>query len=80
MNQREDSRRLPERMTVRSVLLPLSEATVQKLEAMGYRREDVFICNVLKCRPPGNRNPSLEEAAACAGFLRRQIALESKDA
>jgi uracil-DNA glycosylase family 4 len=45
------------------------------LRSIGLERGDVYIANVLKCRPPGNRNPSLEEAAACAGFLRRQIAL-----
>jgi DNA polymerase len=45
------------------------------LRAIGLDRRDVYIANVLKCRPPANRNPSLEEAAACTGFLRRQIAL-----
>ena len=34
------------------------------IEAMGYAREDVYICNVLKCRPPGNRNPEPDEVAA----------------
>jgi DNA polymerase len=43
--------------------------------AMGMRREDVFICNILKCRPPSNRDPKPEEAAACSGYLRRQIEL-----
>ena len=45
------------------------------LRAIGLDRGQVYIANVLKCRPPGNRNPSLDEAAACEGFLRRQIAL-----
>ncbi len=45
------------------------------LHAIGLPRSEVYIANVLKCRPPGNRNPSLEEAACCEGFLRRQIAL-----
>lgn len=45
------------------------------LRAIGLGRGEVYIANILKCRPPGNRNPSLEEAAACAGFLHRQIAL-----
>jgi uracil-DNA glycosylase len=44
------------------------------IEAMGLRRETVFICNILKCRPPGNRNPETEEIAACESFLFRQIA------
>ncbi|NOK07063.1 uracil-DNA glycosylase [Myxococcus xanthus] len=41
--------------------------------AMGYRRDDVYICNVVKCRPPGNRNPEPEEVAACEPFLRAQL-------
>lgn len=45
------------------------------LEAIGFKREDVFICNVLKHRPPGNRNPSPEEIVACRPFLLRQLEL-----
>lgn len=45
----------------------------QMLRAAGFKREEVFIANILKCRPPGNRDPKPEEAAACSGFLRRQI-------
>ena len=44
------------------------------LRAVGLRRADVYIANVLKCRPPNNRDPRSEEVAACASFLRRQIA------
>jgi uracil-DNA glycosylase len=44
------------------------------IESMDVRREDVFICNILKCRPPGNRNPEIDEIAACEQFLFRQIA------
>lgn len=44
------------------------------LQAMGMRREDVYICNVLKCRPPNNRDPFPEEVATCEAFLVRQIA------
>jgi DNA polymerase len=44
-------------------------------KGMGLRREDVYIANVIKCRPPGNRNPELDEIAACEPFLRKQIAL-----
>ncbi len=44
------------------------------IEAMGYRREDVYICNVIKCRPPGNRNPEPDEVAACEPFLKKQLA------
>lgn len=45
------------------------------IEAMGLRREDVYICNVLKDRPPGNRTPLPEEVEACMPFLREQLAL-----
>jgi DNA polymerase len=41
--------------------------------AMGLKREEVYICNILKCRPPGNRNPQPDEIAACEPFLIRQI-------
>jgi uracil-DNA glycosylase family 4 len=45
------------------------------LAAVELRREDVFICNVLKHRPPGNRNPLPDEVAACSPYLVRQIEL-----
>ncbi len=41
--------------------------------AMGLRRDDVYICNILKCRPPGNRNPRPEEIITCEPFLVKQI-------
>jgi uracil-DNA glycosylase family 4 len=44
------------------------------IEAIEMRRDDVYICNILKCRPPGNRNPEPDEIAACEPFLFRQIA------
>jgi uracil-DNA glycosylase len=44
------------------------------IEAIEMKREDVYICNILKCRPPGNRNPEPDEIAACDQFLFRQIA------
>jgi DNA polymerase len=47
------------------------------IEAMGMKREDVFICNVLKCRPPNNRNPEADEVASCMPFLEEQIRLIS---
>ncbi|MRR53004.1 MAG: uracil-DNA glycosylase [Deltaproteobacteria bacterium] len=43
------------------------------IQAMGLAREDVYICNVLKCRPPNNRNPQTEEIEACQPFLLRQL-------
>jgi uracil-DNA glycosylase family 4 len=45
------------------------------LRAVGLAREEVFIANVLKCRPPGNRDPLPGEAAECLPYLERQIAL-----
>ena len=47
------------------------------LESIGLRREDVYICNVIKCRPPGNRDPSPEEIEACKKFLDRQVEIIS---
>jgi DNA polymerase len=44
------------------------------IEAMGLARGDVYICNILKCRPPGNRNPEPDEIAECEPFLKRQLA------
>ena len=43
------------------------------IEAMGLTRKDVYICNILKCRPPGNRNPKPEEINACEPFLVKQL-------
>ena len=43
------------------------------IEAMGFRRDDVYIANVIKCRPPGNRNPEPDEVETCEPFLFRQI-------
>ena len=45
------------------------------LAAINFTREEVFICNVIKHRPPGNRNPSLDEITACSPFLLRQLEL-----
>jgi len=45
------------------------------IEAMGKKRDDVFIANVLKCRPPNNRNPEPDEVATCRPFLYEQIRL-----
>ncbi|PPD05699.1 MAG: uracil-DNA glycosylase [Methylobacter sp.] len=47
----------------------------EMLRAIGLSREQVFIANILKCRPPGNRDPKLEEIAACQDYLQRQIGL-----
>jgi uracil-DNA glycosylase len=45
----------------------------QMIEAMGLQRKDVYICNVVKCRPPENRAPEKDEVAECSPFLLRQI-------
>src|SRR6478736_2807887 len=46
---------------------------VRLLGSIGWQREDVFITNVVKCRPPDNRDPQPDEIAACAPYLRRQL-------
>jgi len=43
------------------------------IDAMGFSRESVYICNVIKCRPPANRNPEPDEVAACEPFLKLQL-------
>ncbi len=43
------------------------------IKAMGIRREDVYIANIIKCRPPGNRTPERDECETCSPFLMRQI-------
>ncbi len=45
------------------------------LEAIHFKREDVYICNILKCRPPGNRKPAPEEVAQCLPYLQKQVEL-----
>ncbi len=44
------------------------------IKAMGLRREDIYIANIIKCRPPGNRAPERDECETCSPFLMRQIA------
>ena len=43
------------------------------IESMGLTRDEIYILNTIKCRPPGNRNPTPDEQQNCAGFLRRQL-------
>ncbi|NND37640.1 MAG: uracil-DNA glycosylase [Gammaproteobacteria bacterium] len=45
----------------------------EMLRAAGFARRDVYIANILKCRPPNNRDPRPEEVAACAAYLREQV-------
>jgi uracil-DNA glycosylase family 4 len=49
------------------------------IEKMGFRREDVYIANIVKCRPPMNRDPENDEIEQCQGFLRRQIEIINPD-
>jgi DNA polymerase len=46
---------------------------VRLLGTLGWRRQEVFITNIVKCRPPGNRDPEPDEIAACAPYLKRQL-------
>ena len=51
------------------------ELLTRMIHAIGLERTEVYICNAVKCRPPGNRTPTAEEIAACRPFLRAQVAL-----
>jgi uracil-DNA glycosylase len=53
---------------------PAGQLLTKMIEAMGLQRDSVYICNVVKCRPPNNRNPETEEIAACDPFLKGQVA------
>lgn len=52
---------------------PAGQLLDRILEAMGLGRDEVYIANILKCRPPKNRNPEPDEIATCQPFLRRQV-------
>jgi len=47
----------------------------EMIRALGLSRDEVFITNIVKCRPPNNRDPHVDEVASCQGYLQRQIAL-----
>ena len=51
------------------------ELLTRMIAAIGLERSEVYICNIVKCRPPQNRNPEPDEAAACMNYLRAQFAL-----
>ncbi|MCI0340299.1 MAG: uracil-DNA glycosylase [Planctomycetales bacterium] len=53
---------------------PAGQLLTRILLAMGLRRDEVYIANIVKCRPPGNRTPEPDEVAACLPYLRAQIA------
>ena len=54
---------------------PAGRFLEELLESVGLRRDQVYITNVVKCRPPSNRDPAPEEVAACAPYLERQLSL-----
>jgi DNA polymerase len=54
---------------------PAGQLLDKMIAAMGYQRDEVYICNVVKCRPPENRTPRPEEAIACSRYLKPQLAL-----
>jgi uracil-DNA glycosylase family 4 len=58
--------------TGRPFVGPAGQLLDELLHSIGWKRDDVFITNVVKCRPPGNRDPEPDEAAACARYLDRQ--------
>ena len=58
--------------TGRPFVGPAGQLLNELLGSLGWAREDVFIANVVKCRPPGNRDPEPEEISACSGYLDRQ--------
>jgi DNA polymerase len=54
---------------------PAGELLTKIVESIGLGRDQVYIANIVKCRPPGNRDPLPDEVAACRGYLERQIDL-----
>lgn len=54
---------------------PSGDLLTKMIQAMGIERGDAFICNVVKCRPPGNRNPQPDEMGTCLPFLREQLSI-----
>ena len=61
--------------TGRPFVGPAGKLLDKMLGAIGFMRGEVFICNVLKCRPPGNRDPLADEVASCNPYLRKQVEL-----
>ena len=68
----EDAQGIPFVGKAGQLLTQMIEGTARK-EGMPIKREDIYICNVVKCRPPGNRTPEPEEMATCGEFLFRQL-------
>jgi uracil-DNA glycosylase len=70
--QDEDEQGIPFVGRAGQLLTQMIEGTARK-EGINLRREDVYICNVVKCRPPGNRTPEPDEMEMCGQFLYRQL-------
>ena len=68
----EDAQGIPFVGRAGQLLTQMIEGTAKK-EGIDLRREDIYICNVVKCRPPGNRTPEPEEMEICGQFLYRQL-------
>jgi len=68
----EDAQGIPFVGRAGQLLTQMIEGTAKK-EGIELRREDVYICNVVKCRPPGNRTPEPDEMEICGQFLHRQL-------
>jgi uracil-DNA glycosylase len=68
----EDSQGIPFVGRAGQLLTQMIEGTAKK-EGMDLRRDDIYICNVVKCRPPGNRTPEPDEMEICGQFLYRQL-------
>lgn len=64
-----------EDVTGRPFVGKAGQLLTKMIEAINFKREDVYICNIVKCRPPQNRVPMEEEAEACLPFLRQQVAI-----
>ena len=56
---------------------PAGQLLTKMIGAMGLKREDVYLCNVVKCRPPNSREPQSDEATACEPFLKEQLSILS---
>ena len=65
--------------TGRPFVGPAGQLLTRIIAAIGFTRDQVYIANVIKCRPPGNRTPQPAEIAACAPFLKRQIRAVAPD-
>jgi len=61
--------------TGRPFVGPAGQLLTRILEAAGFKREDVYITNIVKCRPPGNRVPQIEEVITCQNWLEAQLSL-----